>query len=173
MGTDETFYSGDLNNLAGSLYQATYSVRKASIEPILQGPSLGRKPDDDPGDNHQPPARGGPPTSSPSGSSSSHTTLSQQSGKRVYFQHNLDNKKNTMLQLLSNFKSSLKNSSSNANQINCLFTILLALTMTKPFICHNFPTMNNNQSPVVFPLRECSAYSASEESRKQAVKPFD
>ena len=58
---DEPPCSGDLNNLTGSLPQATYSVRKASIEPILQGPNLGRKPDDDPGDNHQPPPRACPP----------------------------------------------------------------------------------------------------------------
>ena len=47
--------SGDLTNLIGSLPQSTYSVKKSSADPTLQGPSFGRKPDDDSnGDSHQP-----------------------------------------------------------------------------------------------------------------------
>ena len=70
--------SGDLTNLTGSLPQATYSVKKSSTEPILQGPSFGRKPDDDSnGDNHQPPLRDGLSSSPPSASSSPHATLPQ------------------------------------------------------------------------------------------------
>ena len=106
--------------------------------PILQSPNPWRKPDDDKIGNYQPPLGAGSPTSPSSGPSSSHTASSQQSGKCVYFQSNLENKKNSMLQIMSNFKSSFKNISSNRIHIICLFTILLALTMTKPFIPDNF-----------------------------------
>ena len=135
--------SGDLTNLTGAFQQATHSVKKTSPEPTLRGISFpGRKPNDDGnGDNqHPPPDRGGLSSSLSSPSTAPSTTPSQKSmlnsGKCVYFQQNINkrydfnNKKNAMLQFLSNFKISFKNFTTNANQIHCLFTIFLALSMS-------------------------------------------
>ena len=41
--------------------------------------------------------------------------------------------------------------------------------MSKPFISNNCPSMTENQSPAFFPLRECSVFTTSEETRKQAI----
>ena len=50
-------------------------------------------------------------------------------------------KENPVLQILTNFKKNFKNIFSSRNHVNCLFTILLALTMTKPLIPDNLASM--------------------------------